>query len=397
MVNQLMNDTWKILKLGVYVFTLPLVATAAASAHQWMTGNTTLAIAPALPVAVTAPVVPRMTAVRNHTVTINEAGEVQGRVAAISHKTKAANGIAQLTIYFVQNGEVAQKGTSNDDGTFVIKGLDEGIYSFVAVGEFSFATCGVNVVRSRNGENNYLEIAAITPNVKAVHEIIENELPESIRKEIERDLTAVNVQPGQVVGTNRVELDGTTLKGTVVSLLSDDLQTPTKAHLFRGSKKAAEFVVEKDGSFSVDDVEPGVYDFVVVGPDGLAAVSFEAVSPDEALTDAYTAVQETLLTNFVVAMAPQVDGGFIGGCCGGSDAVVYGSPSEFVGDNLGGGIAGGGCCGGASNFSGFSGGCGGCCGGRFGGLLRGGLLLPLLAAGVAIPLSVSSSSPTVLQ
>ena len=34
-----MKDVWKTFKLGLYVFALPLIATAAASAHQWITNN----------------------------------------------------------------------------------------------------------------------------------------------------------------------------------------------------------------------------------------------------------------------------------------------------------------------------------------------------------------------
>lgn len=393
-----MKDTWKIFKLGVYVFALPLIATAAASAHQWMTSSATLAIVPPTPVVASASSM-KINALRNHTITINEDGEVQGRVATINHKSRDAHGVSDATVYFVQNGKIVEKGYSNDDGTFVVNGLKEGIYSFVAAGEFSFATCGVNVVKS-DDRQSYLEIAAIAPNVKAVRDIITNELPESIRSEVRRNFAKSD--RAQVLGSNRVELEGDVLRGEVVSFVSDKI-TKTQAHLFRGAEKVNEFSINGDGTFEVEGVEPGVYDIVVTGDQGLAAVSFEAVSGiDEEITEAYTALQESLFSNFAVALAPQCDCGAVGGCCGGgSDAIVYGdSPVRLLGDRLGGGIAGGGCCGGAGNFSGFGGCCGGGLGSRFGGGAAFGglggrrLLLPLLAAGIAIPLAVSSSSPT---
>lgn len=392
-----MKETWNVLKLGVYVIALPLVATAAASAHQWMTSNAAIAVVPP-PAVVNNTSATRINALRNHTVTINEDGEVQGRVASISHKTKNARGISEAAVYFIQEGEVVKKSYTNDDGTFVIKGLEEGIYSFVSAGEFSFATCGVNLVKSDGSVENYLEVAAITPNVKAVQEIIENELPEEVKQDL-RSLASIDVRPANVVGTNRVELDGDVLRGQVVSLLTNNVEK-TKAHLFKGINKVKEFNISDDGSFEVDGITAGVYDIVAVGPHGLAAVSFEAVSEDDESLEAYTALQgPELFSSFIVALAPQIDGGCIGGCCGGcgggSDAIVYGdSPVGFLGNRLGGGIAGGGCCGGAGNFAGFGGGA--AAGGRFGGLFGGGgvgrLLLPAIAAGIAIPLGTSSAS-----
>lgn len=392
-----MNDTLKFFKLGVYIFALPLIATAAASAHQWMTSSTTLAMMPA-PAIVTNSSVTKINALRNHTVTINEDGDVQGRVASINHKSKEAQGVRDAAVYFIKDGKIAQKGYVNEDGTFAVAGLSEGVYSFVAAGEFSFAACGLNVEKSK-GTEKYLEVAAITPNVKAIQELITAELPQTIRQEISRNLKTQN-SVANVQGSNRVELEGDILRGQIVSLFDEKLTGKTKAHLFRANQKVAEFEIDTDGTFEVADVTPGVHDIVVIGSDGMAAVSFEAVaSIDEEVTEAYASLQETLFSNFVVALAPQCDCGVASGCCGGvSDAIVYGdsSPSGFLGNRLGSGIASGGCCGAAGNFAGFGGISGG---GRFGSLFGGGvsgrrLLLPLLAAGIAIPIAVGSSSPS---
>jgi hypothetical protein len=338
-----------------------------------------------------------MTALRNHSITINEDGEVQGRVATINHKSRAAVGVTEAAVYFIQDGKVVKKEYTNEDGTFVVSGLKPGLYSFAAAGEFSFATCGVNVVRAENDKQRYLEIAAISPNVAAVQEIIENGLPKTVRNEIVK-----NFKPGDhqrnVVGSNRVELDGDVLAGQVVSLIGDKLGSPSKAHLFKANSKVKEFAVGSDGTFEIDGLEPGVYDFVVTSPQGVAAVSFEAVASLDEASEAYTSVQDGLFSSFIVALAPQGDCGAIGGCCsscgGGSDAIVYGdSPAGFLGNRLGNGIAGGGCCGGAGNFTGFGGCCGG--GGRFGGLFGGrSLLIPAIAAGIAIPLAVGGASET---
>lgn len=392
-----MKETWKILKLGVYVFALPLVATAAASAHQWMTSHATISVV-SPPAVVNNTTSNRINALRNHTITINEDGEIQGRVASINHKSKAARGLAETTVYFIQNGKIVKKGYSNQDGTFVVSGLKEGIYSFVASGEFSFATCGVNVVKSVGDQVKYLEIAAISPNVEAAHQIIKS-LPDPVKRTVAKNLKALEVRPSNVMGSNRVELDGDVLRGQIVSLMQDKVGRRTKAHLFKGNSKVKEIDVSDEGTFEVSEMTAGVYDIVVTSPEGIAAVSFEAVA-DADETAAYTSLQDNLFSNFIVALSPQADVGCIGGCGGTtSNAVVYGdSPVGFLGDRLGQGIAGGGCCGGAANFRGFGGCCGGG-GGRFGlfgglgaGIGGGGLLLPAIAAGIAIPLAVSGES-----
>ena len=391
-----MKESWNIFKLGVYVFALPLVATAAASAHQWMTSNAVLAVVPP-PAAVNSSAVTTITALRNHTITINEDGEVQGRIASINHKSKAAYGISEAAVYFIQEGKIVKKDYTNDDGTFVVEGLEPGIYSFAAAGEFSFATCGVNVVESDGGPQRYLELAAISPNVASVKKILEKELTDEVRNEIKKNFN--EDAPANVMGSNRVELDGDVLAGQVVSLFTDRLSESSKAHLFKANAKVKEVAINRDGTFEVEGISPGVYDIVVTSPQGVAAVSFEAVaSLDENVTEAYTSVQDSVFSTFIVALAPQADFGAIGGSFGNfggaQDAVVYGdSPVGFLGDRLGGGIAGGGNCGGCSNFSNFGGCCGG--GGRFGGLFGGrGLLIPAIAAGIAIPLAVGSNSET---
>jgi hypothetical protein len=257
------------------------------------------------------------------------------------------------------------------------------VYSFVAASEWSLATCGVKVIAGEGNVESYIEIASITPNVEAVKQIIEDEMPDSFA-EVAGD--ASSADNSSVVGSNRVELDGDILRGKILSLTRKDLADGVKAHLLRANSVVTELDVKSDGTFEISGIDPGVYDLVAVGKSGVAAVSFEAVgSIDESSTEAYTALQDNLFSNFIVALAPapQFSGAF-----GGTGAVVYGSsPAQFVGDNLGGGIAAGGACGSCGDF-------GGCCGGAAGGgFATGGigrwLLIPAIAAGIAIPLAVS--------
>ena len=377
-----MNESLKLLKFGAYVFALPLIATAAASAHQWMADSSAITVSLPELTTVSAATAPRMVAIRNHAITLNSDGEVQGRISTIHQETKAPLGLSAVTVSFSQRGEIVKRGYTNDDGTFVIRGLKEGIYSFVAQDEASFATCGVEVIASTDGTEKFLELAVISPNVDAVRELMESELSKTQFTNLGRTLAKPGaLSASEIQGSNRVELDDDTLRGQVVSLMNGKLSSATRGHIFRANEKVAEIEIGADGKFEVSGLSAGVHDILIVGPEGIAAVSFEAVSvADEAAGEFYTALQDNLLSNFVVALAPQVDGGIVDG----GGPVLGGNtfPVEFVGNDLGGGIAAGGNCG---------------CGGSFRGLRGRGLgrlLLPAIAAGIAIPIATSSASPS---
>ena len=410
-----MKDVWKTFKLGLYVFALPLIATAAASAHQWITNNEPVTDISVPTSIVSESSVARISAIRNHTVTLNDKGEIQGRIATINPESTEAFGMTNMSVYFVRNGEVVEKTQTNTDGSFVTQSVGEGIYSFIAAGQQGFSTFGVNVVKSEGDSHNYMEVAAISPNLKAVQEVIANNLPKTIVDEIAADLSDVqSVKPTEFAGTNRVQLtESGLLNGRVVSLVKNNLEG-MYAHLLQGETKIAEVGIGPNGDFSVSDLKPGIYDLIAIGQDGIAAVSIEAVAYAEETDETYTALQDIVYDSADVALSQPVDYGVIGGACdscGGGGFVDQGfvdnqivydsqpieyssSPIEYAGESVCGAVGCGASCGGCGDFSGFT--SSGCCGGSrgfggFGGLLGGGgrrLGLLGLIAGIAIPIAI---------
>ena len=413
-----MKDVWKTFKLGLYVFALPLIATAAASAHQWITNNEPVSDISVPTSIVSASSVARISAIRNHTVTLNDKGEIQGRIATINPESTEAFGMTNMSVYFVRNGEVVEKTETNTDGSFVTQSVGEGIYSFIAAGQSGFSTFGVNVVKSDGDSHNYMEVAAISPNLKAVQEVIANNLPKNIVEEISADLENVkSLKPTEFAGTNRVQLtESGLLNGRVVSLIKNNLEG-MYAHLLQGETKIAEVAIGPNGDFSVSDLKPGIYDLIAIGQDGIAAVSIEAVAHTEEKDSTYTALQDIVYDSADVALSQPIDSGIIGGACtscGGGivdqgfvdNSIVYdsqpieysSSPIEYAGESVCGAVACGASCGGCGDFSGFT--SSGCCGGSrgfggFGGILGGGgRRLGLLGAilGITIPLALSGDS-----
>ena len=114
-----MNSQWKVIKFGVLLFALPLVATAAASAHQWMAISSPISTGVASLTASESSI----SMERVHTIALNGNGAIEGRIASIESGSDNAKGISKLKIYFVQNRNVVKETFTNSDGTFVVNDL----------------------------------------------------------------------------------------------------------------------------------------------------------------------------------------------------------------------------------------------------------------------------------
>lgn len=428
------------------LFALPIVATAAASAHQFLTDNAPIAEATTAMVSNAS----LISVQRSHTISLNESGSIEGRVATIDAGSKA-NGLSDLKVFLVSNGEIQAETVTDADGLFSLANIGEGVYSFVATGESGFAAYGVRVVANNGSDTvNLMEAAAVSPQAAVVKQILQKQLPSNIADEIMEN-AVVSDEASRVVGSNKVSVKDGVLVGHVVPMLGEiALVDGTSVFLIQGNEQVAEVTADATGSFAVEDVEPGVYDFVAAGPTGFAAVSFEAVEEAAPSVDDVASVvtdSEEIPVSLEPAIEPvafqdipadipydggavsdsldvcltcQQDSGFVGDQVAyAGDEVIYddayaSTPIEYAGESVGCGAASGGSCGSASNFSGYStcGSCsnsccgarGGAAGGARGGLFGGGRLFGgagaggsrfgrlALLAGVATAIAVGTSS-----
>ena len=254
-------------QLGLMLVALPFVATAAASAHQWISSATPIAA----PEAVTAQ---NISADRIHNITLNSNGGIEGRITTL--KNSDGEGLADLKVYFVRNGKIVRETTTDSSGTFQISNIAEGAYSFVATGNNGFAAYGVNVVANDgNSTVNAMQAAAVSPRFDVVKDILQSNLPQQVAAEILEGSS--NITP-ELVGSNRIQLQNGNLVGNIVPLYGDisDVEG-TIVHIIQNDAQVARVQADANGDFSVAELEPGVYDFVAAGPTGIAAVSFQAV------------------------------------------------------------------------------------------------------------------------
>ncbi len=362
---------------------LPFLATAAASAHQWISANS----------PIDAPVIAdgNFSSARVHNIVLNRNGGIEGRVTNIDGEE--GQGLESLKVYFVRNGEIANETTTDENGKFHIDNMIEGAYSFVATGENGFAAYGVNVVAHAQGAStNIIEAAAVSPSFSVVQRILRDNLPAEIAQEIIEGSSNIT---DKMVGSNRIKLSNGTLTGHLVPLFGQTSDVEgTHVHIIQGDKQIAEVEANASGAFSVSNLEPGVYDFVAAGPTGIAAVSFQAIDDvitassidsdeipvaiEPAAAAAALPFQDVVNTDIPfdasssldVCLTCQNDAGFVGQQAGfAGDPIVNtgyeAAPIEYASEAVSLGGACGGTCGAAADFSGFSScnTCNSCCGG----------------------------------
>ena len=276
-----MTKKWNKIQLGLMLIALPFVATAAASAHQW--------ISSAAPIESPDSITAQVSADRLHEITLNSTGGIEGRITTLKSD---GEGLSDLKVFFVSNGEIVNQATTDASGTFRIDSMVEGPYSFVATGKNGFAAYGVNVVANNGaGQVNAMEAAAVSPSFATVKDILKNNLPQQIADQI---LEGASNSTNKVIGANRIQLQDGNLIGSIVPLFGDISNVEgTYVHIISGTEQVARVQADANGDFSVADLEPGVYDFVAAGPTGIAAVSFQAIDAEGELAEIAASVIDT--------------------------------------------------------------------------------------------------------
>ena len=374
-----MNDLWKTFRLAAYVFALPLVATAAVSAHQFFQQDviSTVVVTPKTVESKESELVGLNGTFRQHTIANNEDGQITGRVWLADAASAAKAGLADSKVYFVKEGKVVSQVYTDPDGTFDVKGLENGAYSFIVSNTEGVAVYGVNVVDT--AASSSMEVVVVSKNATVVQKLIEEN----------------NVAPEQnelidetVNGSNVAQLVGGELEGRLHSVFEGVDFTNASVKIYDSAKTlVGETTANESGHFVVSDLETGYYEFVASGTQGYAAFGFEAVEANEAYTS-------TAFQIFDATLSSPIDSYSVSDCATCGD-VIYGdtvssvsSPVEYA--------AGCTSCSGAfstCNSCGVASVGGGGGGGGFG--FGGGLnfrRLALLGAAVAIPIAVSGNN-----
>ncbi len=135
--------------------------------------------------------------------------------------------------------------------------------------------------------------AVIPPKFTALQSIMADFVPEGVALPVEGlpESMRINVEESVVAGGFRITLnDDGALEGQISPLASEGDEPirlkEMNAFLLLDDEIYSRVTVKEDGNFVFNDVEPGVYGFAAAGPDGFAAISFQAVAATSGETDA---------------------------------------------------------------------------------------------------------------
>ena len=352
-----------------------------------------------------------------HTIALNEYGGIVGQVASIDQSSRTATGLSGLDIFFVRDGEILEQAQTNAQGDFEINGLEEGAYSFYAAGKNGLAAYGVYVTSEpQAASQNILEAVTASTSNRALEQLIQNGAPAEVAQSLQNAIQSVS--QGTEVQTNKqIRLINGRLYGQISTLFSEEQSIAgVPVQLIQGTETIAQVETDADGAFSIPDVEPGVYDYIIGGTNGFAAGSLEAVGNTSSTQQ--VAFRRTITQLDACLTCPNSFVDQPVDFAQGQDtflepayADTTSAPIEYAGESVSYGGASGGCCGASNVVSNFDGGGivrgrfglqggGACCnpvggrlggrvGGRLGGLVGGGnggfsRLLSIAGLGVAV-------------
>ena len=304
-----MKDLWKTLRLGVYVFALPLIATAAASGHQWFIASSPITQAAQevaglqdqatkeVVVVADQPTVSEEVstagAYQYYVAHPDENGRVMGRVTIRDIVTHADIPASNQRVYVKQEGNVVAQTTTDNAGQFGFDELAPGAYSLTVSGDQAFSTFGVQVTENQSETGQEIDISALSPRVRQIVDELKNF--ESIVKvaTMENVTTKVSLyEPTDKPVTKRVQItEEGTIKGRVFALEDEENSDVgvTAVTILKDGETLSKVNSDENGKFEIPEMEPGVYGFVAIGPKGIAILRFEAVE-NEDVAGAYTSM-----------------------------------------------------------------------------------------------------------
>ena len=277
---------------------------------------------------------------RAHYVRLNENGELTGVISAID-KSGVSTGVGNLEVNLVQKSRVVTRATTISDGSFLTREIPPGSYTLCVAGSDGFLAYGIQVIARESGDEEALPVplpgeedtagespedsdadigqtssparpsqpvawrgsggyqenvpaspievtaAVIPPEFSALQRIMSDYVPEGLDVSMGGSGgSRINVEESVVVGGFQVSLTAEgNLEGQIASLTSEDNEPirlrEMNAFLLLDDQIYSRVTVQEDGNFLFNDIEPGVYGFAAAGPDGFAAMSFQAVAAEE--------------------------------------------------------------------------------------------------------------------
>ena len=319
-------------------------------------------------------------------VKLSDDGVLRGRV--ISSENGDNVGLANVEITLLSPDSEMLTATTGDDGRFEVESVPSGIYAMTGRADGYFACCAMHVVApdmpaadQASSEATVTAAAVDFSDIQTamirylppVFDPIDHSVREADLKQLHPHIVADDMFK---VRQRRGGLDGFIMRaGAVQATLMGAEQT--NVFLFHNGEEVARTFTEPNGHFRIDDLQPGDYSLIAVGPKGVGTVGFELMDATEPETVSVHGADGTSLVqagsyssnSFAMQVAPPTE--TVGAMQGNvvSDVLIG---EQVVGETVLGGCS---TCAAQSGFApvgGLTGGACGACGGAGGGFAGGG-------------------------
>ena len=258
---------------------------------------------------------------RAHWVAANDEGNLDGRISSIDAEQSTSTPIEQLDVTLLQKGQKIRIASTNENGKFVLKDVEPGVYTLVAAGQNGFLAYGVHVLPKLEDfdvldldsdatppatlaekrayyvshfgipadaivqEELQIDAACVPPEFSTLQRISRNYLPSATAFGMGTDTDDQQAisKATDILGGFQFPLTAEgNFNGRIQPIATEDGEpaelSDMNMFLVQDDLEVARVAVEKNGKFEIEDVEPGVYSLIAAGTDGFAAMSLELVA-----------------------------------------------------------------------------------------------------------------------
>lgn len=211
-------------------------------------------------------------------VSSNADGVVSGRVIVPGANAAAALAVngADVVLVNSESGEAAGEAVTGDDGVFNIADIQPGVYSLSVQGEYAFAFGALHVLENGAVDTGTtIDIAAARLDLPTVKTAIVRYLPSKLEP---RPMTS-QLPPESLTSNGTPSVVALTDGGLNGRLFRDATNGAANSNvfIFKDGNEVARVLTDDTGKFRVEDLGPGAFSLIAVGPDGLAACGFDLI------------------------------------------------------------------------------------------------------------------------
>ncbi len=224
-------------------------------------------------------------------VSLNAKGALEGKVNALNAEGELQS-LANVAVSLMLDGKQVAQALTNQDGEFEFAGVAPGTYALVAKSESAFSTYALHVLAAGSNLQTPLTVYAANIGEAKTRELIgdavvpgEASSPNYYRNH-DADPLAENRKFND---SHRIRLQNGNLVGRGSRpgwVYAEQDLSGNVAYVIKNGEVVGSATVHKDGYFTIAGLEPGVYDLVVGGDDGVAVVGFQAVASENTAKNA---------------------------------------------------------------------------------------------------------------